>query len=204
MPPRKCCPRIVLRLPKPSALSRFVIPRHASKKRNAVPMSTEQQHLSLFHDPEVESLAIALRKFEALPEETPSRKARVRAAVATVGRLLHLPADQIPAQATFLMRRLGYLKHRPTGLTPKSLANCKQRELRHLTRTLYGRGRRSHIRIPSPENGSRSVMLCQDQNVAHHPRTGRQREKWRAFRRLRRVLRPPQVFLLLPAWLVAG
>jgi integrase len=113
-------------------------------------MSAEQQHLSIFHDPNVESLAIALQKFQALPDETPSRKARVRAAVATIGRLLHLPAAQIPAQATFLMRRLGHLKHRPTGLTPKSLANCKA-ELRHLVRTLYGGGRRSHIRMPSPE-----------------------------------------------------
>jgi hypothetical protein len=110
----------------------------------------QQQHLSLFHDPNVESLAAALQKFESLPDETPSRKARVRAAVAMVGRLLHLHATQIPAQATFLMRRLGHLKHSPTGLTPKSIANCKT-ELRYLVRTLYGRGRRSHMRLPSPE-----------------------------------------------------
>jgi hypothetical protein len=114
-------------------------------------MTAEQQkHLSVFHDPSVESLALALQKFEALPDETPSRKARVRAAVATVGRLLQLPADQIPAQATFLMRRLGHLKHRPTGLTPKSIANCKT-ELRHLVRTLYGRGRCSPMRSLSRE-----------------------------------------------------
>ena len=48
------------------------------------------------------------------------------------------------------MRRLGHLKHRPTGLTPKSIANCKT-ELRHLVRTLYGRGRRSHLRAAVPE-----------------------------------------------------
>jgi integrase len=113
-------------------------------------MSAEQQHLSVFHDPNVESLAIALQKFEALFDETPSRKSRIRAAVATVGRLLHLPPDEIPAQAAFLMRRLGHLKHRPTGLAPKSLANCKT-ELRHLVGRLYGRGRRSHLRAPSPE-----------------------------------------------------
>ncbi|HWI25856.1 MAG TPA: hypothetical protein VN668_02735 [Stellaceae bacterium] len=113
-------------------------------------MKLEQQHLSVFHDPNVDSLTVALQKFEALPDETLSRKARLRAAVAMTGRLLHLRPEEIPAQATFLMRRFGHLKHRPTGLAPKSLANCKT-ELRYMVRTLYGRGRRSHLRLPSPE-----------------------------------------------------
>ena len=49
-----------------------------------------------FHDPNLPSLAEALSKFESIPDETPSRKARVRAAVATIGRLLSKPPAEIP------------------------------------------------------------------------------------------------------------
>ncbi len=55
-----------------------------------------------FHDPNLPSLAEALSKFESIPDETPSRKARVRAAVATIGRLLSKPPAEISAQPTFL------------------------------------------------------------------------------------------------------
>src|SRR5260221_13667937 len=114
-------------------------------------MSINQQpHVDPFRDPDVESLAGALRKFEAMPNETPSRKARVRAAVATLGRLLHKPPDEMPAHAMFLKRSFMRLKSLPTGLTAKSISNCKS-ELRYLVREICGRGRRSDLRAPSAD-----------------------------------------------------
>ena len=113
-------------------------------------MSDQQQkNVNLFHDPNVPSLAEALRKLEAMPDEGPSRKARARAAVATISRLLHKPAAEIPAQATYLKGRFMALKRFPTGLAPKSLANCKT-EIRFLVRVVCGRGGRSHFRPLSP------------------------------------------------------
>jgi hypothetical protein len=45
-------------------------------------MSDNHQHINTpFHDPAAGSLANALGRFEALPDETLSRKTRVRAAV---------------------------------------------------------------------------------------------------------------------------
>jgi hypothetical protein len=106
--------------------------------------------LDPFHDPNLPSLAEALSKFEPMAGETPSRKARVRAAVATIGRLLRKPPAEIPAQATLLNQRFMQFKHRPTGLTPKSLANCKT-ELRYLVRKVCGHGSRSAFRPLSAE-----------------------------------------------------
>ncbi len=108
-------------------------------------MTDNRQHVDPFHDPDAESLAEALRKFDAMPDETPSRKARARAAVATFSRLLHKPSEETPAQAMFLKHRFARLKHLPTGLTAKSLSNCKS-ELRYLVRKVCGRGRRSVFR----------------------------------------------------------
>src|SRR5690242_11530623 len=103
-----------------------------------------------FHDPTMPSLADALSRFESMPDETLSRKARVRSAVATIGRLLHKPPAEISAQPTFLKQWFRQLKHRPTGLTPKSLANCKT-EVRYLVRKVCGRGTRSNFRPLAPE-----------------------------------------------------
>ena len=109
----------------------------------------QQQNIDPFHDPDVPSLAEALHRLEAMPDEAPSRKARARAAVAMISRLLHKPAVEIPAQATFLKGRFMALKRAPTGLTAKTVANCKS-EIRYLVRTVCGRGRRSHFRPLSP------------------------------------------------------
>jgi integrase len=103
-----------------------------------------------FRDPNLPSLADALREFESMPDETPARKARARAAVAMLSRLLHKSPADIPAQAAHLKKRFRQLKHRPTGLTPKSLANCKS-ELRYLVRNVCGRGARSDLRPLSAE-----------------------------------------------------
>ena len=102
-----------------------------------------------FHDPSLPSLAAALTTLEAMPNETPSRKARARAAVATLGRLLHRSPEDIPAQASYLRQRFMQLKHCPTGLAPKSLANCKS-ELRYLVKVVCGRGSKSQFRPLSP------------------------------------------------------
>jgi hypothetical protein len=104
-----------------------------------------QGNYTLFHDPEAPSLAETLRKFEDLAGETLSRKARGRAAVATLGRLLKKPASEISAQPNFLMRQFPRFKNRPTGLTPKSLSNCKS-ELRYLMDKVGGRSGRSCFR----------------------------------------------------------
>src|SRR5216683_273376 len=98
-----------------------------------------------FHDPSLPSLADALSKFEAMPDVTLSRKARARAAVAMLGRLLHRSPAEIPAQATYLRQRFMQLKHSPSGLTAKSLANCKS-ELRYLVRMVCGRGSKCQFR----------------------------------------------------------
>jgi integrase len=113
-------------------------------------MTDTHQQFDVFHDPNADSLAEALAKFEALPDETPSRKARVRAAVATFGRLLHKPAEAIPAQAKFMKNRFTQLKHRPTGLSAKSVANCKS-ELRYMVELVCNPGRRSEFRPLAPD-----------------------------------------------------
>jgi hypothetical protein len=103
-----------------------------------------------FRDPNLPSLAEALANFESMPDETSSRKARARAAVAMLGRLLDKSPADIPAQAVHLKKRFRQLKHRPTGLTAKSLANCKS-ELRYLVRKVCRRGARSDLRPLSVE-----------------------------------------------------
>jgi len=114
-----------------------------------------------FHDPNLPSLAEALSKFESIPDETPSRKARVRAAVATIGRLLSKPPAEISAQPTFLKQWFRKFKHCPTGLTPKSLANCKT-EIRYLVRKVCGRGSRSGFRPLSPEWGRLRELIAEE------------------------------------------
>jgi hypothetical protein len=108
-----------------------------------------------FHDPNLPSLAEALSKFDSMLDESLSRKTRVRAAVATFGRLLHKPPAEISPQPTFLKQWFRQFKRSPTGLTPKSLANCKT-EIRYLVRKVCGRGSRSAFRPLSPE----WVRLC--------------------------------------------
>lgn len=108
-------------------------------------MTEKNPRFDVFHDPNAESLVAALARFEALPDETPSRKARVRTAVATFGRLLDKPAEAIPAQAKFIKHRFVQLKHRPTGLSAKSLANCKS-ELRYMVERVCNPGHRSEFR----------------------------------------------------------
>ena len=108
-------------------------------------MEHAQQAYSAFHDPEAPSLAATLRQFEELPGESVSRKARARAAVATVCRLLKKPAGEIPAQPNSLMRQFSRFRKAPTGLTAKSMANCKT-ELRYLLRKAGGHSGRSGFR----------------------------------------------------------
>jgi integrase len=105
-------------------------------------MTTLPEQNNPFHDPALPSLADALEKFEGLPNETASRKARARSSVATISRLLHKEAKEIPAHAPFLLSQFKRLKHVPTGLSKKALANCKT-ELRYLMRTVSGRTSRS-------------------------------------------------------------
>jgi hypothetical protein len=95
-----------------------------------------------FHDPNLPNLAEALSTLESMPNESVERIARARAAVAMFGRLLHKSPDEIPAHANFVKHRFIQFKHRPTGLSAKTLANCKT-ELRYLIRVVCGRGRRS-------------------------------------------------------------
>lgn len=104
-------------------------------------MCESRQGYSPFQDPNVQSLAEALARFEALPSETSSRKARARSAVSTLSRLLDKRPVDIPAQPNVLMRHFPKFKHRPTVLSAKSIANCKS-ELRYLLdRTGAGTGR---------------------------------------------------------------
>src|SRR5665213_3536055 len=102
-------------------------------------MNKISQNYSAFHDPNTPSLADTLAKFEALPDETDSRKARARASVATIGRLLEKSPTEIPAHPQFLLRQFSRFKSQPTGLTVKSVANCKS-ELRYLLRSITGKG----------------------------------------------------------------
>jgi hypothetical protein len=60
------------------------------------------------------------------------------------------PLAEITLQPTFLKQWFRKFKHRPTGLTPKSLANCKT-EIRYLVRKVCGRGSHSGFRPLSPE-----------------------------------------------------
>src|SRR5436853_5914319 len=114
------------------------------------PMSDDHQHLDPFHDPDAGNLADVLRAFEAMPDQSPARKGRVRAAVSTISRMLKKRPDLVSAQATFVMRQFKRLKNLPTGLSAKSLANCKT-ELRYLLRTICGKGARSWFRPLSLE-----------------------------------------------------
>jgi hypothetical protein len=81
---------------------------------------------------------------------------RVRAAVATIGRLLRKPPAELSTQPTYLKQWFRHFKHRPTGLTAKSLANCKT-EIRYLVRKVCGRGRKSGFRPLAPE----WVQVCE-------------------------------------------
>ena len=112
--------------------------------------------LDPFHDPDMPSMAEALSRFESMPDETPSRKMRVRTAVATIGRLLRKPPAELSTQPTYLKQWFRHFKHRPTGLTAKSLANCKT-EIRYLVRKVCGRGRKSGFRPLAPE----WVQVCE-------------------------------------------
>ena len=104
-----------------------------------------------FHDPAVPSLAETLARFMELPGETDSRKTRARAAVATLCRLLKKEtAAEIPAQPNFLMHQLTRLKHGPTVLNAKSIANCKS-EIRYLMDKVGGHSGRSRFRPLSVE-----------------------------------------------------
>jgi len=103
-----------------------------------------------FLDPALPSLASVLSEFEALPDEKPGRKTRVRTAVATIVRLLDKPADQIPASAVYLKQRFIWLRRASTALSAKSLANCKS-ELRYLLKAVIGKGQRSALAPLSSE-----------------------------------------------------
>jgi len=98
-------------------------------------MNTDQRELSVFRDPSAPSLAEAVDAFEQLPDESSSRKARVRSAVSMLSRLLNKPPAQITAQPNVLMRQFPRFKKIPTGLSDKSIANCKT-EVQYLLRTL--------------------------------------------------------------------
>ena len=117
-------------------------------------------------------MAEALSRFESMPDETPSRKMRVRAAVATIGRLLRKPPAELSTQPTYLKQWFRHFKHRPTGLTSKSLANCKT-EIRYLVRKVCSRGRKSGFRPLAPE----WVQLCEP--IAEKP------IRWTCLRRSR-------------------
>src|SRR6185312_8132799 len=103
-----------------------------------------------FLDPALPSLASVLSEFEALPDEKPGRKTRVRTAVATIVRLLDKPADQIPASAVYLKQRFIWLRRASRALSAKSLANCKS-ELRYLLKAVIGKGQRSALAPLSSE-----------------------------------------------------
>jgi integrase len=94
-------------------------------------MNEKEQTYGPFHDPDLPSLADVLGRFVALPDETPSRKARARAAVAMYSRLAHKPPADIPAQPIVIMHQFTRFKRLAAGLSAKSLANCKS-ELRYL------------------------------------------------------------------------
>jgi integrase len=95
------------------------------------PMTTDQSDQDPFRDPSIPSLALALEHFMALPDETPSRKARARTATATFGRLVGKEPAHIPAQPNFVMHEFARLKKRTTNLHSKTIANCKS-EMRYL------------------------------------------------------------------------
>jgi integrase len=103
-----------------------------------------------FLNPALPSLSQVLAEFETLPDKTPSRKARVRTAVATVSRLFAKPADEIPASGVYMRQQFRRLQGAPTPLSAKSIANCKT-ELRYLLRTVVGKGPRSVLAPLSPE-----------------------------------------------------
>jgi integrase len=141
---------------------------------------TQESHYSAFHDPNVASLGQTLQAFEALEDETASRKARARAAVATFSRLANKPASDIPGQRNFVLRQFSRLKNRTGGLAPKSLANCKS-ELRYLlAQTNSGSGRsnfrplsddwaslrNAHRDDPVLWKLSRFVAFCSSQAIA--------------------------------------
>ena len=98
--------------------------------------------LDPFHDPDMPGMAV--------PEV-----AGARAAVATIGRLLRKSPAELSTQPTYLKQWFRHFKNCPTGLTSKSLANCKT-EIRYLVRKVCGRGRKSGFRPLAPE----WVQLC--------------------------------------------
>jgi integrase len=115
-----------------------------------VPMPDTLASFDPFLDPAIPSLSKVLTTFESLPSETASRKSRARTAVATFSRLLKKGADQIPASGVYLRQRFMQIRHSPTGLSPKSLANCKS-ELRYLLKVVLGKGAPSALAPMSPE-----------------------------------------------------
>src|SRR3989442_4149961 len=70
------------------------------------------------------------------------RIARARAAVAAFARLMHRPAEGLPAHKGFVIHQMRRLRRQPTGLSPKTLSNTRS-ELLHLVGTVCGRGPRS-------------------------------------------------------------
>ena len=58
-------------------------------------MTDDLPRYSVFHDPEVATLGQTLERFESFGDETSSRKARVRSAVATFCRLSNKSASEI-------------------------------------------------------------------------------------------------------------
>ena len=113
-------------------------------------MSADQPARDPFRDPSIPSLAQALENFLALPNATPSRKARARTAVATLGRLMGKEAAKIPAQPNFVMHEFARLKKLPTKLDSKTVANCKS-EIRYLLEKCGTPTGRSRFRSLLPE-----------------------------------------------------
>ena len=103
-----------------------------------------------YYNPDLPSLAMALTRLEAMPDETPARIQRVRAAVASFVRLMNKPADEIPAHAPFLRQQFTRFKSNPMGLSEKSIANCKT-EIRYLVKTTCEQAGRSALKPLTPE-----------------------------------------------------
>jgi len=113
-------------------------------------MSSDQADHDPFRDPTIPSLAQALDTFRTLPEETSSRKARVRTAARTFGRLVGKELAKIPAQPNYVMREFARFKKQPIKLDPKSIANCKS-EIRYLLEKCGTPTGRSRFRDLLPE-----------------------------------------------------
>jgi integrase len=107
-------------------------------------MDQNIKHSKPYIDPDFPTLAGVLAAFEILPNETPSRKARVKAAVSMIARLTGQPADSLQALPKVLKHQFAQLKKMPTGLSSKTIANCKS-ELRHLMNTVGDHDRKSGL-----------------------------------------------------------